>query len=903
MNNIRGLMLLLLVLIAAPAAYAQCGALAYNVFTGELDCTGPAGAGTGTVTSVTVAGTANQITATGTCTGTTTISCTLSVPSDFRLPGTINRVTLTQPATGVTITITDGKTVTVGNTLTFTGTDGSSVAFGTGGTVLYTTGNAATATALAADPTDCSAGSPAIGINAGGTAQGCITLAAVATSGSASDLGSGTLPNARLGSNVVRTDQANTGGAAMTLDLSASTNDEALRVPNVAGAANTSEGAISFDPTNDNFHGGANGADNILAMVLASGIPANDDCAKFSLSSNRLRLTSAGAACGSGGGGGTAGASLFSSVNATGAGPDNTGTETSLIPTPNTGSLTIPANTWVNGTGMNVEASGIWTTPAASTDTVVFRVKCGTTALAASAAVNVSTLGLSMTNQQWQAFFQIGATTSGTTGLLLNNAVVFTTNTLVTVSVPLINTAVTAYDITTSCAFDFTADFSGATSGESIKGTNIKAYVPGAVISSVAVDGSAAGTGVVSLGGTATYTSNQTQAQTDCGKTIILNGSSVTLTLAATPVAKCRFRVLNLHATVATIARNGLNINGLAANLVLGQYTWAGVSNDGTNYFSENGMSGLDIQTFTSNGTWTKPTWGTPKMVKIIGCGGGGGGGGGVGTTASRAGGTGGGGGFCGIFDFLATDLAATVAVTVPSASAGGAEKLPGTAGGNVTFGAHATFFGGGGGFGQATSANVAGGGGGGAGAVGGTGAAAAVSGGFPVTGTNVVGIGGGGAGSTTNAAGKAAEWGGGSGGGAGAGGGAGSAGGSSIRGAGGGGGGGGMSSGDASFVGGAGGDAGTYQSAGGGGGAGGAAASGSNNGNVGSNGADGDTTKAGEGGGGGSGGSGTGGGRIGGVGGNGGTPGGGGGGGGGGDTGGAGGNGGPGKLWVLTVF
>ena len=50
----------------------------------------------------------------------------------------INKVTLTAPATGSTLTIAEGKTLTASNTLTFTGTDSSSVAFGTGGTVTYT---------------------------------------------------------------------------------------------------------------------------------------------------------------------------------------------------------------------------------------------------------------------------------------------------------------------------------------------------------------------------------------------------------------------------------------------------------------------------------------------------------------------------------------------------------------------------------------------------------------------------------------------------------------------------------------------------------------------------------------------------------------------------------------------
>jgi len=49
----------------------------------------------------------------------------------------INKVTLTTPATGSTLTIADGKTLTTSNTLTFTGTDTSSVNFSSGGTVAY----------------------------------------------------------------------------------------------------------------------------------------------------------------------------------------------------------------------------------------------------------------------------------------------------------------------------------------------------------------------------------------------------------------------------------------------------------------------------------------------------------------------------------------------------------------------------------------------------------------------------------------------------------------------------------------------------------------------------------------------------------------------------------------------
>jgi hypothetical protein len=47
----------------------------------------------------------------------------------------INKVAITAPATGATITLADGKTLTVSNTLTLAGTDGSTLNFGAGGTL------------------------------------------------------------------------------------------------------------------------------------------------------------------------------------------------------------------------------------------------------------------------------------------------------------------------------------------------------------------------------------------------------------------------------------------------------------------------------------------------------------------------------------------------------------------------------------------------------------------------------------------------------------------------------------------------------------------------------------------------------------------------------------------------
>lgn len=49
----------------------------------------------------------------------------------------VNKVAITAPATSATLTIADGKTLTANNTLTFEGTDASTVTFGAGGTVVY----------------------------------------------------------------------------------------------------------------------------------------------------------------------------------------------------------------------------------------------------------------------------------------------------------------------------------------------------------------------------------------------------------------------------------------------------------------------------------------------------------------------------------------------------------------------------------------------------------------------------------------------------------------------------------------------------------------------------------------------------------------------------------------------
>lgn len=71
--------------------------------------------------------------------GTAITNASLTTPSlGVAAATSINKVAITAPATSATLTIANGKTLTASNTLTFTGTDSSSVAFGAGGTAGYT---------------------------------------------------------------------------------------------------------------------------------------------------------------------------------------------------------------------------------------------------------------------------------------------------------------------------------------------------------------------------------------------------------------------------------------------------------------------------------------------------------------------------------------------------------------------------------------------------------------------------------------------------------------------------------------------------------------------------------------------------------------------------------------------
>lgn len=168
-----------------------------------------------------------------------------------------------------------------------------------------------------------------------------------------------------------------------------------------------------------------------------------------------------------------------------------------------------------------------------------------------------------------------------------------------------------------------------------------------------------------------------------------------------------RFR---FKADVANTGAATLNVSGLGAktlkktdgtsDLATGDILAGSIVEvvyDGTNFqviSSLASTSPVDIQVFTSSGTWTKPSSALAVDVYVVGAGGGGGSGSRRPTIGEMSGGGGGGGGAYSCKRFLAQALAATETVTVGTGGSGGAAQTSNGTSGNAGSAGGASSFG-----------------------------------------------------------------------------------------------------------------------------------------------------------------------------------------------------------------
>jgi hypothetical protein len=115
--------------------------------------------------------------------------------------------------------------------------------------------------------------------------------------------------------------------------------------------------------------------------------------------------------------------------------------------------------------------------------------------------------------------------------------------------------------------------------------------------------------------------------------------------------------------------------------------------------------SGVTVQTFTSSGTWNKPTGIVKAIIEVVG-----GGAAGGGVTQNVRNGAGGGAGGYALAVVAAGSLGSTETVTIGAAGGGGTGT--GGNGGSTSFGSHAVAAGGSGGTGDTTGISTGGAGG-----------------------------------------------------------------------------------------------------------------------------------------------------------------------------------------------
>jgi hypothetical protein len=252
--------------------------------------------------------------------------------------------------------------------------------------------------------------------------------------------------------------------------------DQWVRV-SITGSSGTGTGTVTvygYKGTSAGLSGapGAAGAAGATGATGPSGAAGAAGATGATGPSGAAGAAGATGATGPSGAAGT-GSQFFSST--TNAGPSNSAAETSLIGTV-TGSTTIAANTFTNGNIFQTQVQGFFSLPATA-DSLTLKVKCGSTVLGSASFTPAAGV---VTNGTFRLWLTITPRGSGASGAFITNGLAeFSGGALTPTEAKVLNTTTVAYDFTTTCVMDMTAQWGAAQSGESITGTNATAFIPG----------------------------------------------------------------------------------------------------------------------------------------------------------------------------------------------------------------------------------------------------------------------------------------------------------------------------------------------------------------------------------------------------------------------------------------